>query len=59
VAIPPGYTFVGSHVWSRAGDPRSVAAELRTTTALSTLRAILQATRRPGLLAGQSRVGGQ
>ena len=47
VTVPAGYTFVGSHVWPRAADPRSPAAELRTTTALSSLRAILQATARP------------
>jgi hypothetical protein len=42
--IPTGYTFVGSHVWPRAADPRSAAAELRATATLSSLRAILQAT---------------
>jgi hypothetical protein len=40
VVVPAGYTFVCSHVWPRAADPCSTAAELRTTAALSSLRAI-------------------
>jgi hypothetical protein len=56
VVVPAGYTFVGSHVWPRAADPRGAPAELRTTAALSSLRAILQATGRRGPT-GQVRVG--
>ena len=49
MVVPAGYTFVGSHIWPRAADPRTAAAELRATAALSSLRAILQATvRRDG-----------
>ena len=44
MAVPAGYTFVGSHVWPRVADPRSTAAELLATPALSSLRAVLQAT---------------
>jgi hypothetical protein len=57
MVVPGGYTFVGSHVWPRAADPRSAAAELRATAALSSLRAILQATARPGLPTAGAHVG--
>jgi hypothetical protein len=52
--VPPGYTFVNSHVWPRAADPRSAAAELRATAALAALRAILQSTARATASPGQS-----
>jgi hypothetical protein len=58
VVVPAGYTFVGSHVWPRAADPRSAAAELRTA-ALSSLRAILQATGRPSLPTGHASTTGR
>jgi hypothetical protein len=48
LSLPPEYTFVGAHVSPQTADPRSVPTALRTTVALSSLRAILQATRRPG-----------
>jgi len=42
--VPPRYTFVDAHVWPRSADPRSAATALRTTAALSALRAIIQVT---------------
>ena len=42
--VPPQYTFVDAHVWPRSADPRSAATALRTTAALSALRAIVQVT---------------
>jgi hypothetical protein len=54
IVVPTGYTFVGSHVWPRAADPRSAAAELRATAALSSLRAILQATAQADRTMGRS-----
>jgi len=42
--VPTRYTFVDAHVWPRSADPRSAATALRTTAALSALRAIIQVT---------------
>ncbi len=43
MVLPHGYTFVDAYVWLRMADVRSLATALRTTVALSSLRAILQA----------------
>ena len=59
MVVPAGYTFVGSHIWPRAADPRSAAAELRITAALSSLRAILQAAGRPSLPTGHASTMGR
>jgi hypothetical protein len=45
LVVPAGYTFVDAHVWPRAADPRTLPTALRTTVALSGLRAILDGTR--------------
>ena len=45
MTVRPGYTFVDTYFWPRATDPRSAATALRATVALSSLRAILDATR--------------
>jgi hypothetical protein len=43
MVLPRGYTFVDAYVWPRMADVRSLATALRTTIALSSLRAIIQA----------------